>query len=120
MTFLCPRCSKPYETARFLKKHLERHDNEIAAQRTTGQQGSSTDVDMKGDKDAMDESNEYEESNGDDSEIYEDQDENVATGETRRSTRLAPKDVIGIGKLSSFFFTLLHFNFFLLDRFTLF
>lgn len=75
-----------------------------AAERTTEQQESPAGVDMESDKDAMDKSDEYEKSNGDDSEIYEDQDETVATGETRRSTRLAPKNVIGIGKFSSLFF----------------
>lgn len=70
----------------------------------TKKQESSADVNMNSDKNAMDDIGEYEESNGDDSEIYEDQDENVATGEIRRSTRLAHKNVIGIGELSSVLF----------------
>ncbi|KAH7030409.1 hypothetical protein BKA57DRAFT_523632 [Linnemannia elongata] len=83
---------------KILKKHLERHHNRIAsaAKRMMKKQESSADVNMNSDKNAMDESGEYEESNGDDSEIYEDQDENVATGEIRRSTRPAHKNVIGI------------------------
>lgn len=85
-----------------------------AAKRMTDQQESSTDIDMESDKDAMDQNNEREESKGDDSEIYENQDENVATGKTRRSTRLTSKNVIGIGKLSSLiFWALLQFYIFI-------
>ncbi|KAK3822237.1 MAG: hypothetical protein JOS17DRAFT_835558 [Linnemannia elongata] len=98
MTFSCHWCSKPYKTMKGLKKHLEGHHNAMAAaaKRMTDQQESSTDIDMESDKDAMDQNNEREESKGDDSEIYENQDENVATGKTRRSTRLTSKNVIGI------------------------
>ncbi|KAF9542675.1 hypothetical protein EC957_001730 [Mortierella hygrophila] len=98
MTFSCNWCSKLYKTTRGLKKHLEGHHNEIAAaaERTTEHPDSSADVNMESDKNAMDESDECEENNGVVSDIYEDQDESIATGRTRRSTRLVPKNAIGI------------------------
>ena len=121
MTFSCHWCTKPYKTMRGLKRHLEGHHNEMAAaaKRTTERQDKFIDVDTECDKNAMDESGEYEESKGDDSVIHEDPDESVATGKIRRSTRLAPKNVISIGKLSSLFFYVATPQFFHLDRLTI-